>query len=169
MAVPPSWTCSTRGWSSSAFPVHEEVERRDAELPGQLSHEVHSSCTLPSVAGQRTMCTGAWGCIAATTPQGGHDAACCPSERMLRGSLADAGPQASRVSTGHDRCPGWQAARCYAHVSTSGDTVPHSLGAFMHVAIHKKPRVTCRPWLMQLPARLQAQAGLLDESRRTPV
>jgi hypothetical protein len=31
-------------------------------------------------------------------------------------------------------------------VSSSGGAVPHSLGAFMHVAIHKNLQVACPPW-----------------------
>jgi hypothetical protein len=60
-------------------------------------------------------------------------------------------PQAFHLSTRRDHGPGCQDARRYPQPRSSGGAVSHRLGAFIHVAIHKKPRVGCRFWLMQLP------------------
>ena len=93
---------------------------------------------------------------AATLLTAGLDAACrFPSANVVE-FLADAHP--TGIPRLHKKGPSsWLAStRPHAHVIPSADAVPHSLGEFMHVAIHKKPRVACRPWRLQLPVRRQA-------------
>jgi NTP pyrophosphatase (non-canonical NTP hydrolase) len=64
-----------------------------------------------------------------------------------RRNLSGRRPQAFRVSTERDCRSGCQVTRSHAHANSSDDVVPHRLGAFMHVAIHKAVRLACRPWL----------------------
>jgi hypothetical protein len=63
---------------------------------------------------------------------------------QLRRDFVVAHPQAPHISTGRYPCHSCLTKHRYSQVSSRSHRVVHSREAFMHVAIHKIPRVVCR-------------------------